>query len=203
MAGFNHKKAVQSLNFFALKEGGTINNMKAIKLIWLSDRTHLRKYGRPIIMDQYFALPYGPVPTNTKDLITNQTSFLSEDEIIYRNEFISEKYQYNFSSIKHIDTKVFSKTDLSTMEAVYEEFGNLDQFELSKISHNYPEWKKFESGLKNKLYSRHEMNYLDFFKDPNDPDDKLHNSFFEDTDKYIEIAREIFNENNDLAYGIS
>jgi len=49
MVGFNHKKAVQTLAYFAQKEGGVINKMKAFKLIWLSDRLHLRKYGRPIL----------------------------------------------------------------------------------------------------------------------------------------------------------
>ena len=33
MVGFNCKKAVQTLAFFAQKEGGVINKMKAFKLI--------------------------------------------------------------------------------------------------------------------------------------------------------------------------
>jgi hypothetical protein len=31
MRRFNYKKTVQSLNFFAVNEGGSINKMKAIK----------------------------------------------------------------------------------------------------------------------------------------------------------------------------
>jgi uncharacterized phage-associated protein len=51
MLGFNYKKAIQTLAYFAQKEGGVINKMKVFKLIWLSDRLHLRKYGRPILND--------------------------------------------------------------------------------------------------------------------------------------------------------
>ena len=40
MNEFNHRKAVQALNFFSLKNGGKIEKMKAIKLLWLSDRVH-------------------------------------------------------------------------------------------------------------------------------------------------------------------
>ena len=79
MVGFNYKKAVYTLAYFALKEGGAINKMKAFKLIWLSDRLHLRKYGRPILNDVYFALPMGPIPSNTKDIADN-SDFLAETE---------------------------------------------------------------------------------------------------------------------------
>ena len=79
MVGFNHKKAVQTLAYFAQKEGGVINKMKAFKLIWLSDRLHLRKYGRPILNDVYFALPKGPIPSSTKDLADN-SDYLADTE---------------------------------------------------------------------------------------------------------------------------
>ena len=57
----SYKKATQALNFFALKKDGKINKMKAIKLIYLADRLHLRKYGRPIVGDIYWAMKLGPV----------------------------------------------------------------------------------------------------------------------------------------------
>ena len=56
---FDYKKATQALNFFALKEGGTINKMKALKLIYFADRYNLRKYGRPVRNDDYWAMGYG------------------------------------------------------------------------------------------------------------------------------------------------
>jgi len=66
MKGFNYRKAIQTLVFFAEKENGTINKMKAYKLIWLSDRWHLRNYGRSILNDTYFALKFGAIPSNTR-----------------------------------------------------------------------------------------------------------------------------------------
>ncbi len=196
MFEFNHKKAVQVLNYFAGKEGGIINKMKAIKLIWLSDRAHLRKFGRPIIMDQYFALPYGPIPSNTKDL-AEFNSFLSEDEINYRNQFINIIDRYKFESIKLVEEKVFSQTDLQIIESVYSEFGELSEFELSELSHIYPEWKKHEDGLKNQIASRYQMNYLDFFENPETNNDNL----FNESKELKDLAKEIFSENVAIAYG--
>ncbi len=35
MLDFDYKKATQAINYLAKKEGGKINKMKAIKVIWL------------------------------------------------------------------------------------------------------------------------------------------------------------------------
>ncbi|HPX04723.1 MAG TPA: Panacea domain-containing protein [Tenuifilaceae bacterium] len=196
MFDFNHKKAVQALNYFAYNEGGIINKMKAIKLIWLSDRAHLRRYGRPIIMDQYFALPFGPVPSNTKDL-AEVNLFSSEDEVIYRNLFLNVIDKYKYQSIKDVDSRVFSETDLTILETVYSEFGGYSEFQLSELSHAFPEWKKHEAGLTNRMASRYQMNYLDFFEDPEVKDC----SIFNESDELKELARDIYTENVALTYG--
>jgi uncharacterized phage-associated protein len=196
MFDFNHKKAVQALNFFASAEGGTINKMKAIKLIWLSDRAHLRRYGRPILMDQYFALPYGPVPSNTKDL-AEINLFSTEDEVDYRNKYLRVMDKYTIQSIHKADVNVFSQTDLTTLQNVFTEFGKLSEFELSELSHLYPEWKKHEAGLVNKTATRFAMNYLDFFDDP-----AFGNStIFNESEELKDLAKDIYSENADLAYG--
>lgn len=65
---FDYKKATQALNFFALKEGGTINKMKALKLIYFAERYHLRKYGRPVTNDDYWAMGLGTVPSGSRDI---------------------------------------------------------------------------------------------------------------------------------------
>ena len=65
---FDYRKSTQVLNFFANKQGGQINKMKALKLIFLADRYHIRKYGRLITNDVYVAMKHGPVPSTTKDI---------------------------------------------------------------------------------------------------------------------------------------
>ncbi len=196
MFEFDYRKAVQALNYFAQKSGGVINKMKAIKLIWLSDRAHIRRYGRPIIMDDYFALPFGPIPSNTKDL-AEVSSFSSEEETLYRNHFLYIVDQYNFKSVNEVETEVFSQTDLAILDNVFLEFGHITEFELSELSHTYPEWKKHEDGLKNKIASRYRMNYLDFFEDPI----VGNGSIFNESTELKELAKDIYSENSALAYG--
>lgn len=64
---FAYKKAAQTLNYFAIKNGGEIDKLHALKLVFFADRYHLRKYGRPITNDQYWAMRFGPVASGVKD----------------------------------------------------------------------------------------------------------------------------------------
>jgi hypothetical protein len=103
-------------------------------------------YSRTITNDTYFALNYGLVPFNVKDLAEN-TSFLSKEENCYRNCYLSNEDNYSYASIATMDSNVFSDADVTTLESIYQQFGNCNPFELSDISHHYPEWKKFETHL--------------------------------------------------------
>lgn len=195
MLGFNYKKSTQALNFFAKYEGGVINKMKALKLIWLSDRLHLRKYARPILNDIYFALDYGPVASNTKDLVEG-TYFLSSEERNYRDIYINNKDKYHYESIEEFNSKLFSKTELDIMTLIANEFGGFTEFELSDESHKYPEWNKFENHLKVSNSSRFEMSYEDFFLNAKEA---LKGNLFNIESDSLEMSKELFLENRHIA----
>lgn len=191
MQGFNYRKAVQVLNFFAVKEGGSINKMKAIKLIWLSDRDHLRKYSRPILMDNYYAMSFGPVPSKTKDLAECDNSFLDDIEISYREKYIKPRHNnINFDSLNKVDKKVFSQTDIQIMKDIYERFGSMDEFQLSELSHNYPEWRQYKEIFDKGERSRIDLDYIDFYNNPNIADD-----YFKLDQEHLDISKSIFEEN--------
>lgn len=163
MRGFNYKKTVQALSYIATKQGGTINKMKAIKLIWLSDRFHLRNFGRTITGDTYFAFKFGPVPSTTRDILET-SSFLSDEELAYSSEFIVVNNRLEYSSKLPPNLKVFSDSDISAINQVIDEYGKYDRFELSEISHSFPEWKRWEDKFKNENSGRFPIDFEDFFK---------------------------------------
>jgi uncharacterized phage-associated protein len=165
MRPFNYRKSVQALNYIAKKSGGTVNKMKAIKLIWLSDRLHLRTYGRTITGDTYFALKLGPVASGTRDLLES-SSFLSEEEAEYRLQNLrTDTDRQYYSSIEEPNLKVFSQTDIDVIDQVINAYGKYDQFDLSNISHEFPEWKKWQKALEQKQGTRYQIDLEDFFKD--------------------------------------
>lgn len=163
---FSHRKATQALNFFAAKAGGKISKMKALKLVYFADRYHLRKYGRPVVGDEYLAMNYGPVASGTKDL-AEMSDFLGEEEARYARRFIApSETRFAYSSIADVEETVFSESDREALEFAWRRFGRVERFALSKLTHKYPDWKRHEPALRSKLVSRVPMNYRDFLKDP-------------------------------------
>jgi uncharacterized phage-associated protein len=161
---FNLQKTTQALNYFAVRSGNEINKMKAIKLLYIADRYHLRKYGRPISNDEYFAMEYGPVPSGGKD-IAEHSEFLGAIERNYVEEFLKRCSDYDFQSIKAVDQDVLSESDKEALGFAWETFNKFDQYQLAEITHTYPEWQKHKNQITGRN-SRIRMDYEDFFDDP-------------------------------------
>ena len=185
---FDYKKAVRSLNFFAVKNGGQINKLKVIKLIFFADRYHIRKYGRPITNDDYFAMSYGPVGSGVKD-ISEMSEFLGPEEKEDALLYIKSPEPYKVESIKNYETEVFSESDLEALLFAWNRFGQYDEFELAEITHKYPEWEKHKQVLED--CSRVRMDYKDFFSDPPDNMEKCYPLSDEDKEDRIAHTEEI------------
>ena len=200
----DYKKITQALNLLAKKEGGKINKMKAIKLIWMADRLNLREFGKPITGDDYCAMEYGPVGSVTRNLTDEVASYLSDDQLGYSQKYIKKIDPNNYQSINDVDLSVFSENDIKSIEKVYDIFGSLDQFKLAQISHEAPEWKKFEKQITSGNISQAQMDYLDFFNVINSEiyqNEQYKNGidkiFNQDVEK-IAISRAIFEEQREV-----
>ncbi|MCK5061887.1 SocA family protein [Candidatus Parcubacteria bacterium] len=192
---FDYKKAIQALNFFAAKEGGSIDKMKALKLIWLADRYHLRKYGRPITNDRYFAMEFGPVASTVKDLIG--FNMLGKEELSYLSKYLKKKNDNTITVVKKTDSDVFSQTDIEAFEVVYSEYGEYKPIYLSRISHKFPEWLKHEEILKSKVSLREDIKYSDFFENPKEKISEK--NIFTESKEELNYAKSVFNENVTMA----
>lgn len=195
MLEFDYKKATQVINYLAKKEGGAINKLKLIKLVYLADRYHLRRYGRPMVNDAYFAMPLGPVGSSVKD-IAEFSSFLDESESNYATNYLARGGVANtVVSINDVETNVFSTSELEALNFAYKEFGTQSSSSLVNITHLYPEWGKFKSALESKETTREPMSYTDFFEDPvNINQDK-----FALSKDILSASKELFEEDYKLA----
>ncbi|MEI9921336.1 MAG: Panacea domain-containing protein [Bacteroidota bacterium] len=193
MVGFKYKKSVQALNFFAQQEGGKINKMKALKLLWLSDRAHLWKHARPITDDTYFAMKFGPVASGSKDLIEESDFIESQTEKDYTNKYLKRLDNLQYSSTGEIDDSVLSRSEIEALTIVYGEFGKMSQFDLSDLSHIFPEWKKYESEIKAGGV-RYEMKLVDFFDAP-----LKDFNVFKKLSENAKLAKEIFIQNASIS----
>lgn len=150
MQRYNHKKGVQAVNYFAEKAGGKISKIFVCKLVWMADRMHLLHEGRNITGDSYSALEWGPVPSQTLNIINRREDLVKEREIQYRDQnitFVNGNVGL-IGSIAEPNKGVFSKTDLDVMDLVFEHFKDATVTGVINFSHQYPEWKKHEAKIK-------------------------------------------------------
>lgn len=130
---FSADKFANAVAYFALKCPG-MTKLKLCKLLFYADKEHLLKYGRPIIGDQYYKLPYGPVPTRGFDILKGNAD---SAEIALLQKYVSV-VGMNIFPKRNPDRKVFSKSDIQIMEETCTHYGHLSAIELMKLSHEEP-----------------------------------------------------------------
>lgn len=134
------KKSIQAISYLTNKSPNQqINRLKVFKLLWLSDKYHLLKFGRTILKDIYCAMENGPVPSEVFDFTKIHPDYYEEHLTTTR---------YFIKSVKPCDVSLLSKSDIEVLDLVWEEFGSMDVWVLRDLTHQYPEWKRFEKQLK-------------------------------------------------------
>jgi uncharacterized phage-associated protein len=180
---FDHRKATQTLNYFAIKAGGKIKKLKVLKLIFLADRYHLRKYGRLITNDRYVAMKYGPVPSTVEDIAKGNVNHVIKT---YTLKYIRTTVNgIQIESINPVDSSFLSKTDIEALEFSWKNFGHFDRWSLSDFTHHYPEWRKHKKALDSGSKVEN-INIKDFFEDPKTDIDKCYELSEEDRSLRLE-----------------
>ena len=107
---------------------------KMNKLLFYADFIHYKKHGYGITGLTYKALPFGPVPEHWGTLYS---SLLGVD----MEEFVYPSGQSGIK-LEAITTgeNILSESELSTIEAVCENFGKMNSGEISQTSHLEKGW---------------------------------------------------------------
>ena len=127
---FDAKKAVEAILFLAnrLKDPGRHN---ITHLLYFADKTSLEKYGRFICGDDYFAMPYGPVPTNCYELLKMAEA---TDKLGFRTE------DYKVRPLREPSLDLLSESDIECLDRVVQMYGDLPFWRIRDESHD-DAWK--------------------------------------------------------------
>ncbi len=157
---FNHEKATQAILWLVQRNNGTIDKLQLVKMVFLADREHLAKYGRPIIGGNYYTMKYGPVSSELKDYLdapeTSDSAFRVDDD-------------FKVVAKKSAGQDWLSQSDLDVLDEVYRKYGHLDQWKLSEITHSFKAYRNNEPPEG----SRRPLAYEDFFLDFDDEAKKM------------------------------
>lgn len=144
---FNELKTAQAAAYLLHKAGGQMHHLKLMKLLYLADRLSWKERDYSISGDSYYSLPFGPVLSQTLNLMRGET--LSRNLTEWDN-WISDKANHQVSIVQQVnnDDEYFwselSLSDTDILDNTFEEYGHLDRFELVDLTHNpemIPEWQ--------------------------------------------------------------
>ena len=137
---FNERKVAQMAAFLIDKEGGTMSHLKLMKLLYLSDREAMERYGFPMSGDCIVAMTHGPVLSRTLDLMDGNVESSPDGW----DSLISAKANHELSlnaSVAPMDLDELSQADLEVLEAVWVGFGFMGKYQIRDYTHDScPEW---------------------------------------------------------------
>ncbi len=135
---FNERRATEAAARFLKLRGGRMSYLKLIKLLYLLDREALLRWGRPVTTDRYVSMANGPVVSRTYDLIRDEPA--PGLDPIWRH-YISAPQEYDVALIAEPETDELSRAEESLIEEIFSKFGNMNRWDLVRISHDLPEWQ--------------------------------------------------------------
>ena len=126
-------KIVQAVCYM-LGRIGRADKLKLVKLLFLADKCHLIRYGRTITGDEYWAMGYGPVGSATKDVLTFDKAF-SSNELDYASKMLKKVSEHEFEVSAPCNPEsldLLSETDIEAIQLVLEGYGHLSTNELTR-----------------------------------------------------------------------
>lgn len=118
--------------------GGRMNYMKLIKLLYLADRQSLVRWGRPITFDYYVSMDYGPVLSHTYREIREPSD---PNNPSYWNQHIKRPQQFVVELITPLPpTGQLSEAEDRLLDEMFEKYRTTDPWDLCELTHELPEW---------------------------------------------------------------
>lgn len=123
--------------------------MKLVKLLYLGDRYHLARHGTPVLGDRYYRLPWGPVPSQSLDVLEAAADVAAHDPEASTDELserllarieVTEpesKYARYISRGLPGQSEYLSRSEAEALDAVAKKFGGWSAIDLSKMTHEH------------------------------------------------------------------
>jgi len=134
---FNYDKFL-ALMYLLCEKVPALDMLKAVKMLYLIDRTHLLNHGTPILSDFYIRMEMGPVPSKAYDKLKEIRAGIFTDTGIQVDSH-GTKYGL-FRSERKADLDMFSGDEIGTIEEVITGYGKLSGLELKDITHMHQAW---------------------------------------------------------------
>lgn len=134
---FDAAKSVQAAATILKAVGGELDMYVFLKIIYLSDRESLLKWGRPITGDRMVAMEHGPVPSTCYALTKNgQTGEEQESWLRYVRKGADHTVRLEGDP----GQEDLSEFEIETLQRMAAEFGNYSFRQMRDHAHALPEF---------------------------------------------------------------
>jgi len=193
----NIEKIIQVFYYIQQRTDVT-SKLELIKFLFFADRINIRERFSLISFDTYVAMKYGPVASNSLDILNKENERL--------NNFSTKELKF-LDNIKEIDKKKriinpidFDLLSRNEMESLDKSIALFYRKKLVDISHDYPEWKRYKTYFEQNNKSSKNIVMDDFFKNPDPNDSPAIKKYFNGKDplykdeEYLEEAKRFYFE---------
>lgn len=145
---------------YLIEKTGSMDKLKASKLLYFADKFHLMDSGRPIIGDCYHRLDYGPVPSMALDIMNDAiigTPLRMPLPNIERfNQFfaVDDRGTYPKFILRGVkpDYRIFSKSEIDALDQTVKKYGRKTGPQLILLTHQEPAWELANSEIDYRLF---------------------------------------------------
>ena len=172
--GFDVSVAAQAAAFFARKEGGRIDYLKLVKLMYLAEREFMDRYLEPLYYDEYVNMEHGPAPSAVINFIKGRFKDARWSKYLHVKSDTIVENRSSFP-LDHL-----SEAALGVLGDLWKHHGHRGGFELRDWIHeNCDEWRIPKGKSEN-------LSHRSIFEALNKPDP---DALAEDVEQHRELQR--------------
>lgn len=145
---FNERKATAVACYFLNRAGGELEDLKLMKLMYLSEREMILRANVGITGDSFFSMQNGPVLSETLRLMQGKSKIAGRE---VWNEHIEIPEQWKVKLRKIADQNVLSEAEQLVLAEQWRQHGKKNKWKLVDLTHTFPEWDKRANQFKTSI----------------------------------------------------
>lgn len=137
---FRPEKALAVAAYLASRTGETMYTI--LKMVYLADRCHLERYGRPITGDDFIAMKQGACPSKIYDSMKVLRGEARKNYLPESEKYLEVDSETHDVAVKDMPSmEVLSASDLECLDEVVSIHKRLGRWVIHKMSHDAA-WEK-------------------------------------------------------------
>lgn len=134
---FDQEKATEAASLFINFHSGEMKYLLLVKLMYFLDREAYKRWERPVTYDSYASLQFGPVVSETLNLIRGiKTDNEAWNKYIVTMPYKKVRLKENLPKIRKL-----SPAEIGLIAEIDAKYGKYDPFYLANKMHDLPEYK--------------------------------------------------------------